>query len=223
MSAAAFIAMGFAVFILDETGWFLSTPIPVLNDHPTDLLRLSGSIPDGFSVQVVTRYQTTNPKYQVSANWLENFGTYAPRVVNIDTPVEEKTGTYETNVPLDRFKPGDAQWAPDCVFLSLRASGTSPRPISPAIDSREGIFPAPLLICFNPPRQLPLNVPPYTYGSDWTSLVIPCRFYKGSHGEPEATTDRTTVVYFPLTNAVRDIRGDFVPWKQGMNTISGSK
>jgi hypothetical protein len=220
LSVAAFLVMAVVAVLLDETGWFLATPIPVQNDHPSDFLHLSGTIPNGFSVQIVTQYVTTNPRYQVSVNWLEEFGTYRPRVANVDTPVQQKSGMYDTTIPLDRFQPGNPRWSPDCVYVLLRASGQHPIQIDPAVDSGETIAQVGTLICFNPPKQLPLNVHPYTYGSDWTSLTTACRLYKDTEGEPSATTQAGpgSVAYFPLRSTERHLRADFVPWDMTPNT-----
>jgi hypothetical protein len=220
LSVAAFLVMAVVAVLLDETGWFLSTPIPVQNDHPSDLLHLSGTIPEGFAVQIVIQYVTTNPKYQVSVNWLEEFGTYRPRVVNSDTPVQQKLGLYESTVPLDRFQAGNARWAPDCVYVLLRASGQPPIRVDPAVDSGEAIAQAGTLIYFNPPKQLPLNTHPYTYGSDWTSLTTACRLYKNTEGKLSATTQAGpgSVAYFPLRSTERHLRADFVPWDMTQNT-----
>jgi hypothetical protein len=102
----------------------------------------------------------------------------------------------------------------------LRASGQHPIQIDPAVDSGETIAQVGTLICFNPPKQLPLNVHPYTYGSDWTSLTTACRLYKDTEGEPSATTQAGpgSVAYFPLRSTERHLRADFVPWDMTPNT-----
>ncbi len=59
---------------------------------------------------------------------------------------------YETTIPLDRFQAGNARWAPDCVYVLLRASGQPPIPVDPAVDSGQAIAQAGTLIYFNPPQ-----------------------------------------------------------------------
>jgi hypothetical protein len=214
VSMAALLAAAAVLAVMFATGWFLPTPIPKPKDRPTDFLHLSGTHPAGIAVQIVAQYATTNPRYKVSINWLEDAGAYRPRIVRIDTPVKDAAGSYDASIPLDKFQPGDARWAPDSLYVLLRPSACPPLSIDSTTDSADTLVSNGILICFNLLQPFFPSARPYTYGTDWASLSVPCRIYHDDQGDPQTITQasRQSVVYFPLDQAAREIRADFVPW-----------
>jgi hypothetical protein len=203
--------------LLYMNGWsgFAVSP-PVEKQHPSDLLQVSGTIPDGISLQVVADYVTTNPRFQVSVNWLEDAGNYRPRRVTVNLPVRRQSGEYETTVPFDKFQKGEAAWAPSRLYFLLGTGDGAPREIDPAIDSRNNSDLGDPVLYFIPPRASSLADRPFVYGSDWTNLEITCRIYTDGEGIRRVISEDPVPghPYYPTTGVERTLRVNLIAWKK---------
>lgn len=81
---------------------------PVANPHPTELLRVFGTVASSFSIRIFTDTLSSAPKCRREINWLE--GAYSPIEVWSEVTVHRTGDQYEAIIPIDQYKEGMCRW-----------------------------------------------------------------------------------------------------------------
>jgi hypothetical protein len=107
---------------------------PVPRDHPSNKIKVIGSKPADFEINISIRFVTTNRQCRKPVNLLE--GAYSGGSHYVSGSVNSSITGYEAEVFLDSVEPGWCQWRPFTINYHVRKTNADqlmPHPPSPLV------------------------------------------------------------------------------------------
>ena len=165
---------------------------PTVQQHPSQLLAISGNNESNLHIQFFVEYETTHTTCGRTINWLS--GTKRPRQQTVTYAVPIATPEYSVSIALDHFVPGPCQWRPRRLTFGV----TKSEPAS-VISSRQ-----PSLVLFGF-RKTPQQ---RYYPTETVSLRVKCLTPKSEDAPSELSCfpeDTTPPTISPETKALQVI------------------